>query len=246
MSGRLRRLDTGLDTARRNVALTAALVELHREGRIPDTLRLHRYPRAVLLGRHESLAAAVDRAQCEADGVELARRVSGGGAVYMAPCALAWDLVVAHRRLGATPEAAGEAVCTAVARGLSPLGIDARFRPLNEVAVGGRKLCGAGGYVDGPSFVLQGTILIDTDLAEMGRYLRASRSGALATLAALLGRAVPATTVATAIAEGIGDLLGGLRDDALTAGERTLADALHAAEIGRDAFVLGDDVQAAA
>ena len=50
MTGTLRLVDTGTASARWNIAATAALAELHAEGRIPHTLRLHRYPVSALLG----------------------------------------------------------------------------------------------------------------------------------------------------------------------------------------------------
>lgn len=50
--------------ARRNIALTAAMAELHGEGCMPDTLRIYRYPRAVLLGRNQETAAVIDLAEC--------------------------------------------------------------------------------------------------------------------------------------------------------------------------------------
>ncbi len=39
----LRVLDTGINSARWNIAVTAAMLELRAAGGIPDTLRFHRY-----------------------------------------------------------------------------------------------------------------------------------------------------------------------------------------------------------
>ncbi len=48
----LRIIDTGVKPSRWNIAVTAALLELHRIGATPDTVRFHRYPRSVLIGRN--------------------------------------------------------------------------------------------------------------------------------------------------------------------------------------------------
>jgi len=245
MTRALRAIDTGLRPARWNVAMTAALAALHRAGEIPDTIRLHRYQRSVLIGRSQDLDQAVDRARCRADGVECARRVTGGGAVYMAPGALAWDLVVDRRRLAAMPLAANEAAGAAIAGGLACLGLEARFRAPNAIEVDGRKICGMSAYLDGASLVQQGTILLDTDLAEMERYLRAppGAHGALTTLAAALGRAPSPATVGAAIAEALAALLScRLVAEMPRAAELSLADDIHAGEVGRDSFVAGEDV----
>ncbi len=53
MSAALRLVDTGLGDARWNVALTAALAELHGAGRIPDTLRSRRDSTPVRISGHE-------------------------------------------------------------------------------------------------------------------------------------------------------------------------------------------------
>ena len=66
------------------------------------------------------------------------------------------------------------AICEAAAAGLSGLGIDARFRPRNDIEVDGRKLSGTGGFFDGDSMIYQGTVLVDLDPETMTR--RAARS----------------------------------------------------------------------
>src|SRR5262245_4922802 len=94
MTHPIRIIDTGLMPARWNVAMTAALAELHEEAEIPATLRFHRYPRCVLLGRTQDVGRAADLVYCRSEGIDIARRVTGGGAVFMCPQVLAWDVVV--------------------------------------------------------------------------------------------------------------------------------------------------------
>ena len=50
----MRLVDTGLMSARRNIAVTAALAERHRRDR-RDLLRLYLFPRAVLIGSGQRL-----------------------------------------------------------------------------------------------------------------------------------------------------------------------------------------------
>jgi lipoate-protein ligase A len=166
----LRVLDTGLADARRNVALSAALIEAHGRGEIPDTLRLHRYRKCVLIGRSQEADAVLDRAACERRGAAIVRRVTGGGAVAMAPGILAWDLVAARRRWPSL-EAVSASLGQAVAAALAGLGFAAAYRAPGEVAVAGRKVAGFAGAFEGPSLLHQGSLIVDADLGEMAELL---------------------------------------------------------------------------
>jgi len=227
----LRLVDTGLNGARWNVAVTAALAELHGQGRIPDTLRLHRYPVSVLLGRSQPLTAAL-RATCARRGAEIARRVTGGGAVAMGPGVLAWDLVVSR---GTWPslDAAAATIGEALAAALRALGLAAAFRAPGDILIGTRKVAGTSGLFDGPTLLHQGSLLVDADIGGM---------------ADLLGLPdLPVTTLAAhgapmpAIADSIATALGRpLHPAALSETELGLAGRLLADEIGTEDFVAGD------
>lgn len=245
----LRVVDTGQISARRNVAMTAALVEMHGAGRIPDTLRFHRYPKSVLVGRHQLLSQAIDVGRCEAAGVEIARRMTGGGAVYMAPGALAWDIVIGRAAVGVRLDHVAARICEAVASGLSRLGFSARYRPQNDIEVGGHKICGSSGYVDGPTLAYQGTILIDTDLSEMNRFLRlpADSRRQMTTIGSLLDRSPEAGEIEAVMLAGLSQAFGFTPShSSLADQERSLADKLHREEFGLDAFVEGDVTAVAA
>ena len=170
----LRVIDTGLRPARWNIAVTAALIERHVDGRIADTLRFHRYRPAVLIGRHQRSAEACDVRACRRHGADVARRITGGGAVYMTPGVLAFDLVVG-RGVAGDQERAASTICQALARGLSRLDaagrLVARYRAPNDIVIAGRKVVGASGYYDGTTLAYQGAIMIDMDFAMMAEVL---------------------------------------------------------------------------
>ena len=175
MTQTLRIVDTGLKPARWNVAMTAALAELHATARIADTLRFHRYPACVLIGQNQDAGLAADLAYCHREGIEIARRVTGGGAVFMTPEILAWDVVVdrgATRSLEDVTRQIGEGI----AAGLSQLGVVARFRPPNDIEIDGRKVSGTSGYASGRSVLLQGTVLVTDVASAMASALRLPES----------------------------------------------------------------------
>lgn len=242
MTAPLRVVDTGLNRARWNIAMTAALSELHLDGGIGDTLRLHRYERCVLLGRHQQLEQAVDRDFCTRQGIEIARRITGGGAVYMSPGVLAWDLVLA-RRTAASPEAVSARIGGAIADALAGFGIAAYFRPPGDVVVRDRKISGSAGWHDGGSLIHQGTLLVTTDLEEMATALRIPATGAPLPVITLADEAGPPCLeeVADAVAAAIIRALGRqARFDRSSTRETELAQELLAEEIGTEEFIEGE------
>jgi lipoate-protein ligase A len=241
----LRIVDTDLAPARWNVAMTAALVELRSTDAVGDTVRFHRYPACVLVGAGQDLSLAADMDHCRRTGIAIARRVTGGGAVYMSPAMLAWDVVVDRAaRGGGTLETVTRRVCGGVAAGLSRLGATACFRPPNDVAIRGRKVSGSGGYAAGRSAVLQGTVLLTDETAAMAPALRLPEPALrerTTCLEAEIGAAPALRSVVDAITEGLAETFdceavpGRLHPD-----EIALCEALLRNEIGSaDAYVLG-------
>ncbi len=244
-------IDAGLREGRFNIALDAAMIGLHQAGRIPDTIRFIHFPPTALVGRHQVLGRELDLGYCRSRGIGIARRVTGGGAIYMDEGQLGWALVF-HRRtlgLGSLGDVA-HAICEAVATGLAGLGVDARYRPRNDIEVDGRKISGTGGFFDGDTLIYQGTVLLELDPRRMLAALRVpasklARHGAgsaaqrVVTLRELLGDRTPGVAaVQAALLEGFTRRLG-LRsyEGAVTEDELALAAQHYADEIGTEAFV---------
>lgn len=247
----LRVADSGEKPPVWHLSASAALAERHRAGLTPDTLRFQVFPPCALLGRHQVLAQEIDVDWCAAHGVTVARRVTGGGAIVMAPGILGWELLAPA---GLFPGGLGEAaarICTAAAAGVSRLGVEARFRPRNDIEAAGRKIGGTGGYFDGPTLLYQGTVIVALDRALLRNALRwpgdkLARHGAEAIeervtdLAALLPQppamAAVKAALAAALAQELGYVLapGELDADEVAATERLARD-----EIGDADFIAG-------
>jgi lipoate---protein ligase len=252
MSAGLRIIDTGVMPSRWNVAVTAALIELHRAEPLVDTIRFHRYPRSVLVGRHQDLEAEVDVERCRKDGVEIARRVTGGGTVYMSPSILAWDIVAERYRLGPGLTEVSLRIGSAVAAGLRRLGLAAKYNAPGDIEIDGRKICGSCGCFEGPTMVMQGTILIEFDRDEMAGLLK-PRPGApkpvsrVTSLSSCLGRVPPIEEVQAGLLAELTDACpASITIEDLGAHELTLAEKLLAGELGSDEFAMGQTMDAAA
>ncbi len=78
-----RLLDTGARSAAQNMALDEVLLELKSRERIPHTLRFLQFSHpAVLVGHHQSVEEEVRLDYCRERGIEINRRLTGGGALY--------------------------------------------------------------------------------------------------------------------------------------------------------------------
>ena len=170
-----RLLDTPPMTAAENMALDDVLLELKGEGRTPDTLRFLQFkPRAVLVGYHQSVAEEVRVDYCRAQGIDVNRRNTGGGAIFFDENQLGWEVICRKAVLdvGVPNPRLFRTLCLPVVDALAILGVSADFRPRNDIEVGGRKISGTGGTESGEAFLFQGTMLVDFDVDTMLRALR--------------------------------------------------------------------------
>ncbi len=255
MTKTFRVIDTGIRPCREQMAFDQALIDLHAAGKIPDTLRFLQFPPSVLVGRHQAISHELHLDACRAAGVGIGRRVTGGGALYLDEGQFGWELVVAKSTLGlATLADVTRTICEAAAAGLSRLGIDARYRPRNDIEVGGRKISGTGGFFDGDTIFFQGTVLLDMDTARMAALLNipaaklakhneTSAAQRVVTLRELFGGVPPPiATVKAALMAGFAERLGiDLQPGEITPAEETAAAAIFADEIGTDDFVYSID-----
>jgi lipoate-protein ligase A len=68
-----------------NMAIDEAILDFHVQREVPPTLRVYQWdPPALSLGYHQSIEHDVDVARCREAGVEVIRRITGGGAVLHA------------------------------------------------------------------------------------------------------------------------------------------------------------------
>src|SRR4030042_7220048 len=78
-----RLLDTGARSASENMALDEILLELKAADEIPNTLRFLQFANpSVLVGHHQCVEEEVRLDYCRAKGIEINRRLTGGGALY--------------------------------------------------------------------------------------------------------------------------------------------------------------------
>ncbi|GAB4318999.1 MAG: lipoate protein ligase C-terminal domain-containing protein [Promethearchaeota archaeon] len=139
----------------------------------PRTDRPGDPPGLVSVGFHQDLAREVDLEYCSREGIPVARRILGGGAVYLDSGQVFYQVVAPRGALPATTREIFEHLLRAPVRTYRWLGIDAEYAPVNDVRTkDGRKVSGNGlGFV-GDAVVVSGNLIETFDFERMGRVLR--------------------------------------------------------------------------
>ena len=189
-----------------SAALDEAILEAHIAGSVHNTL--HFYRRAVptiSVGYFQKIGECIDLAECQRRGVAVVRRRSGGSSIFTDAGQLIYGLVVHDADLPKDRAKSFEVVCTAISRAVSSFGLNARYRPMNDVEVAGRKVSGSAQLRRKGSVLQHGTIIVDTDLGTMDAVLKPSKkapskpSDRVATLASLCGSVPPMDDVKSAL-----------------------------------------------
>lgn len=166
-------IDSDVLTASENIAINQAILRSKAEKKSPNTLRIVRFKPCVLIGHHQSFEQEVNLEYCSTHYIELQRRMTGGGAIYLDLNQIGWELYLDRKILETSSlEAITARICIAAARMFSVFGIHANFRPRNDIEVNGRKISGTGGIFEGSAFLYQGTVLAKFDVDAMLKALR--------------------------------------------------------------------------
>ncbi|HET6573527.1 MAG TPA: biotin/lipoate A/B protein ligase family protein [Fimbriiglobus sp.] len=161
-----------------NVALDEVLADRVAKGACPPTLRFWRWSgQAVIIGRCQSVANEVDRDAANAMGVQVVRRLTGGGAMFLQPHgAITYSLVLPESAMAGLSIRQSYEVCEAwVIRGLRSLGVDAHHVPINDIACSEGKIGGAAQARRRGVVLHHTTIAYDMDPGEMVKVLRIGR-----------------------------------------------------------------------
>lgn len=118
---------------------------------------------AVIIGRNQSARAEVNLPYLKANGIALARRVTGGGAVYH-------DLGNLNYSIAGPTELLPDAA-EIIAQTLRKLGVQADKSGRNDILVDGRKCSGYARSIAGGRSLLHGTLMWDVDLVRLTEAL---------------------------------------------------------------------------
>lgn len=162
-----------------NAALDEVLVNEVGSGRRGPTLRIWEWNEpAVIIGSFQSVINEVDEHQLALRGAALVRRVSGGGAMYMQPAdSITYALYVPEALVRGMSFVDSYAFLDDwVIEALRSLGIDAVYKPLNDISSPLGKIGGAAQKRIASGAVLHHvTMAYDMDAEAMTQVLRIGR-----------------------------------------------------------------------
>jgi len=123
-------LDTKVRTAAENVALDDTLLTCRNKNLIPNTIRLLQFsPNAVLVGFHQSVEQEVRIDYCKEHGIDINRRITGGGTIYLDKPQIGWELIASrkHPLIPKDIDELYERMCECTVKGLNQLGVNLRI-----------------------------------------------------------------------------------------------------------------------
>lgn len=227
-----------------HMALDQVLLEEVGAGRRSPTLRIWEWASAaVVIGSFQSLRNEVDPIAAERHGIEVVRRISGGGAMFIEPGNTITYSLYAPGSLveGLSFQDSYAFLDDWVLRALAGLGIRAWYQPINDIVSAAGKIGGAAQKrLAGGAVLHHVTMSYDIDAAKMTQVLRIGReklSGKGTPSAAKRvdplrsQTGLPREAIIDALIRQFADSYG-LADTAVTAQEAARAQALIAAKFG--------------
>jgi lipoate-protein ligase A len=161
-----------------HMALDQVLTDEVSAGRRGPTLRVWEWASpAVVMGRFQSLRNEVDPEGAARHGIEIVRRISGGGAMFIEPGNTITYSIYAPLSLveDMSFQESYAMMDSWVIQALAELGVAAVYKPLNDITSPGGKIAGAAQARRGKAVLHHVTMAYDIDADKMLQVLRIGR-----------------------------------------------------------------------
>ncbi len=164
---KIRVLETGYNPATLNMAIDEALIEDIGESPV---LRIYGWrPAAISVGYFQSIKEEVDLEKCSQLGVDVVRRLTGGGAV-LHEFELTYSFITKQYQQNIMESCRW--ICDAIVMSINRLGFNASFVPLNDIVVNGKKVSGSAQTRRKGVLLQHGTLLLGVDVEKMFSVLK--------------------------------------------------------------------------
>lgn len=155
----------------RQMALDEAILRCYDKGISPPTLRFFRFlPSAITIGYAQDVDKVIDTEKCMELGMPYVRRITGGGTVYHDHQGEVTYSVVTDKIPGAI-EDSFHLLLKPMIQTLEDYGLDASFKPYNDILVGGKKISGSAQRRGRSGMLQHGTLMYGTDLKTLSDIL---------------------------------------------------------------------------
>lgn len=168
------RLIVNEGTAAENMAIDESILNLKGEEKSPNTLRLYVFsPSAVTIGYSQKINDVIDREFADKQRISVVRRITGGGAVYHDQKGeITYSIVARIDDMPLDIQETFAKICSGIVYALEEFELQARFEPINDVVVNGKKISGSAQIRKKNAILQHGTVLYNTDIFTLGKLLR--------------------------------------------------------------------------
>ena len=165
---KLRLLLHNYENAYKNMAIDEALLN----SGIP-TLRLYKWkPSAISIGYFQSMEEEVNMDACHRNGINVIRRITGGGAVYHDSIGeITYSIVLPASMFPSIPESY-KAIGRCLINGFERIGLEAEYAGINDIVVNGKKISGSAQTRRHGIILQHGTILLKVNVKKMFSLLK--------------------------------------------------------------------------
>lgn len=136
---------------------------------LDDIFMLWQNEPTVVIGKSQNAHTEIDLDLARARGVHVARRITGGGAVYHDLGNVNYSILSPSKGKDGLDFAYFTAPIIAA---LASLGVHAELSGRNDLTVDGKKVSGSAQHAEGDRVLHHGTLLFDSDLAALSAVLR--------------------------------------------------------------------------
>ncbi|HLI46728.1 MAG TPA: lipoate--protein ligase family protein [Geobacterales bacterium] len=157
----------------RNLALEEAILLSLNEGNSSNTFRLWLNDSSAIAPFHESIFDLIDVEFCLDEGINIARRITGGGAIYNDCGNLNWSFFFNRKPFEKySLKDLYSYFSSFIIKSLTQVGIDLNFHEPNWLGYEGKKVSGMAGYLKNNAILIHGTLLISADLTKLERVCK--------------------------------------------------------------------------
>ncbi|WP_029906446.1 lipoate--protein ligase [Mycoplasmopsis opalescens] len=135
-----------------------------------DILLIYQHDNAIIIGNNQNAYEEINRQYVQEKQIKLARRLSGGGAVYHDLGNINFSFITDYDHKGGY-----EKFLAPIIDFLRSLGLNAEFHGRNDVHVNGCKISGNAQYLAKNRIISHGTLLFDVDLTKLSLALNPAK-----------------------------------------------------------------------
>lgn len=165
-----------VNSASMNMAIDEAISEYIAKDttNFLPTIRFYGWkPSAVSIGYFQNLEREIDLISCKKHSIDFVRRRTGGGAVYHdIDGEITYSIIAKLNLFPKDILASYRLICGYVCDALSTLGLEAEFKPINDIIVNNKKISGNAQTRRNGVLLQHGTILYKVDVEKMFTILK--------------------------------------------------------------------------